>query len=104
MYAIRSYYGCIVGYAYDSSITNCFASGAISASGEDTYIGGIAGEFDDGSVSNCGAEVNVTGGDYSYVGGSLGYIYATTILDSYATGNITGGRRMDNHIRGKQFV
>ncbi|MGE4484461.1 MAG: InlB B-repeat-containing protein [Oscillospiraceae bacterium] len=85
------YIGCIVGYGNGSSITNCFASGTVSSSGEDTCIGGISGEFDDGSISNCGAEVNVTGGDYSYVGGSVGYVYATTISDSYAAGNIAGG-------------
>jgi hypothetical protein len=75
-----------------SSITNCYATGDVSATGSPAQkVGGIVGTNQYSSqISNCYATGNVTG--TSMVGGLVGYnYYLASITGSNATGSVSGG-------------
>jgi hypothetical protein len=75
-----------------SSITNCYATGNVSATGSPAQrVGGLVGTNEYSSqVSNCYATGNVTG--TSMVGGLVGYnYYLASITGSYATGSVSAG-------------
>ena len=79
------YIGGIAGYAYSSTITNCYNTGSVTGS---SYVGGIAGYASQGtSITNCYNTGSVTGS--SYVGGIAGYTYSSTITNCYWGGNCT---------------
>jgi hypothetical protein len=59
----------------------------ITATGR-TYVGGLVGQNQGGSLSNCYAIGSVTG--YMYVGGLVGYNSSGTITSCYATGSVSG--------------
>ena len=76
------------------SITNCYATGNVSASSsssyDDAYAGGLVGVNRDGSITNCYAtgEVSATStSDYAYAGGLAGR-NSGSITNCYATGNV----------------
>ena len=109
--------GVLIGYATNSTITNCSAeltgssmltaisdAGAIaghcdnsamtncSYSGDvtcPTFAGGIAGLFDACAVSNCTMNGNVTSSGQQ-VGGIAGAMQTTTLTDCVVNGNIIG--------------
>ena len=75
-----------------SSITNCYATGDVSATGGPSQkVGGLVGTNEYSSqVSSCYATGNVTG--TSMVGGLVGYnYYLASITGSYATGSVSAG-------------
>jgi len=53
-------------------------------------LGGITGYMSEGSIINCFATGNVTGATANDVGGIVGYNGAGVIQDCYSTGHITG--------------
>ena len=62
------------------------------------YLGGLCGKNDYGTISNCYATGAVTGGDDSgYFGGLCGYNTSYgTISNCYSTGAVTGGNNSDS--------
>ena len=81
------YVGGVVGVASYSAITNCYNTGAVD---EDSSIGGVVGYVTSSTVTNCYNTGTVTGSDYS-VGGVVGEAYSySTITNCYNTGSVTG--------------
>lgn len=89
--------GGIVGYHssgnYTINITSCISNTPISGS---SYVGGIIGQANQGTISNCTVLSSVTG--TTYVGGIEGYSYysntihdCTVKADISASSNIVGG-------------
>ena len=108
----HAYSGGLAGFVEYSTITNCSATGAISAacinsksnSGSGAYAGGLVGLVKDTTITNCCAAGAVTGKDEgtrssfgAHAGGLVGYIWTskatttryTTITNCYATGAVT---------------
>jgi filamentous hemagglutinin family protein len=80
--------GGLVGYNYGSIVSNSYATGTVS--GEDT-VGGLVGySFLSGSTINTSYATGAVTGTGSYVGGLVGGNNSGTISNSYATGNING--------------
>ncbi|MCG8540956.1 MAG: hypothetical protein MJA82_13600, partial [Clostridia bacterium] len=83
----RNYVGALVGYANNRFyVTNCIAQGVGIVKGS-SYVGGLAGTFNNGVVDNCSSKVNVEGAS-SIVGGLAGSINALEISRCYAEGNV----------------
>jgi hypothetical protein len=84
---------------FGTTITNSYATGGVNA-GPSSYAGGLAG-YSDGSISNAYATgaVTVTGGsaaNNSAAGGLIGYLDGDgTIANAYATGAVSGGQFSD---------
>jgi len=76
--------GAIVGYNYNSAVTNCYNKANITAS---SYAGGIVGYNYNSPITNCYNEANITG---SYAAGIVGYNYNSAITNCYNKANITG--------------
>lgn len=93
----NSYIGGLVGYSNQGNINNSFSTGFIQ--GINT-IGGLIGEFEDGTscdrtcginnISNSYSTSNVYGSGGAF-GGLVGYVNSAYVVNSYATGNISGG-------------
>ncbi len=83
----RDYVGGLVGYNYNSNISNCYSTGKVSGT---DYVGGFCGwNYDSSTISNCYSTGNVSGTDY--VGGFCGHNYDnSTISNCYSTGNVSG--------------
>ena len=85
-----SYVGGIVGKVQDGTIENCSFSGSVTGGG---YTGGIAGGLNSNNVtiSGCVNAADVTG---TTAGGILGYWKNTAaIRDCYNTGSVTGSTK-----------
>ena len=85
-----SYVGGIVGKVQDGTIENCSFSGSVTGGG---YTGGIAGGLSSNNVtiSGCVNAADVTG---TTAGGILGYGKKTVaIRDCYNTGSVTGSAK-----------
>ena len=84
--------GGLVGYNdSDGSITNCYATGNVSATGSSSAsAGGLAGE-NFGNITNCYAtgEVSATSSSASVGGLAGGSGYPGSITNCYATGNVS---------------
>lgn len=78
--------GGLVGYSESGTISNCSVSGDVTGLGHN--VGGLVGSNDWGSVSSCYAESSVSG--YTVAGGLLGRMRAATVSNCYASGNVTG--------------
>ena len=79
-----SYVGGVAGYVEGGTISNCFVTGAVSGG---YYVGGVAG-VDDGTVENCYNTGAVTGSNS--VGGVVGYdTVISTVENCYNTGPVT---------------
>ena len=77
---------------YYTGVFGCFATGRVTATGQNSNAGGLVGWLSDGIISRSWANVAVTGSDNSLVGGLVGNnYYVGGIVDSYATGSATGG-------------
>ena len=78
------YIGGIAGYAYSSTITNCYNTGSVTGSSD--YVGGIAGYASSSTITNCYNTGLVTGS--GYVGGITGWASGSTILKCYSDGSV----------------
>ena len=77
----------LIGLMINSSVTNCYVTGAVSGF---SYVGGLVGNIllNDSSVTKCYANVNVSGN--RFIGGLVGAVSGSNaITNSYATGNVT---------------
>ena len=71
------------------TITNCYNTGSVT--GNDTYVGGVAG-YASGTITNCyntGSVTSISTRSNSSVGGVAGYA-SGTITNCYNTGAVTG--------------
>ncbi len=87
----QSYVGGLVGWSLSfstiSTISNSYASGAVTGAGD--YVGGLVGHNESSTISNSYASGAVTGTDS--VGGLVGYNdYYASIENSFASGAVTG--------------
>jgi len=80
------YVGGIAGDSADGTISNSYNTGNVS--GSSYYVGGIAGSSSSGTISNSYNTGSVSGG--SSVGGIAGQSAYGTISNSYNTGSVSG--------------
>jgi hypothetical protein len=80
----RSYVSLLIAQAVNTDITDCTVRGQIEGS---SRVGGIAGYIDVGTISRCGAAVQIPDGG-TYAGGLVGRGDDLDITQSYATGSI----------------
>ena len=97
-----SYVGGVVGYAQDTTITNCYNTGSVTSAGTGDYVGGVVGYYYSSSttitIKNCYNTGDVTGTSMSssYVGGVVGYASTSssggtmTITNCYNIGSVSG--------------
>jgi hypothetical protein len=82
--------GGVAGWVYISSLSNCYATGTVSGTGNET--GGVAGGVTNGSLSNCYATGTVSGN--ISVGGVVGWVggnaSGSSVSNCYATGDVSG--------------
>lgn len=80
--------GALVGYAYNATIKNCYASdGSVKAQDES---GGLIGKAWQCNVSDCYTNNNVTLATSYYGGGLVGAVdSSTTITNCYSSGKVT---------------
>ena len=79
--------GGLVGWHYQGTVSNSYATGAVTGTGDN--VGGLVGRVTTGTVSNSYATGAVTGrGDN--VGGLVGDNTQGTVSNSYATGAVMG--------------
>lgn len=79
--------GGLVGELDGGSITNCHTTGQVSTGSPGEKVGGLVGRLTNGSISNCHATGAVTGG--GYVGGLVGQLQEGSITNCYTTGTVT---------------
>ena len=80
--------GGIAGWVSNSSITNCYSTGAVSGGGSYASVGGIAGQVSNSSITNCYSTATVSSsGD---VGGIAGWVSNSSITNCYSTGTVSG--------------
>lgn len=77
--------GIFAGSVSDSHIEEVFTTGAVEGT---TRVGGLIGNYSaaDDTVQNCYSTATVTGVDY--VGGLVGHMEASSIINSYSTGQV----------------
>jgi filamentous hemagglutinin family protein len=84
--------GGLIGYAWDTPLTNVYATGNVTVSWG--YSGGLAAEVGGDTrafqIHNAYATGNVEGGSGSNVGGLIGWASWGEISAVYATGDVTG--------------
>ena len=99
---IRGYgsVGGVVGYAYSTTITNCYNTGSVTGS---SYVGGVVGYAYASSgtttITNCynTGSVTNTATSFSYVGGVVGRASGNdtiTITNCYNTGSVSGSENV----------
>jgi len=84
--------GGIVGAAdYNSSITNCYSTGTVGATGLTGYVGGVAGAVrNNSSVANSYSTSAVSSIHY-FVGGVAGFVTdESSVANCYSTGLLSG--------------
>lgn len=88
-----NYAGLLFGRTFSSTISGCVVSGKVAGYGAS---GGLGGIMNSGTITECGANVAVTGTGNSYLGGLIGNgggaiskCYALGAVDG--TGNYAGG-------------
>jgi filamentous hemagglutinin family protein len=85
--------GGIVGELSSSTLTQAYATGTITDSSNSTYdgIGGLVGEANRNSIISLSyATGNVNASHSDHAGGLVGIIDSSTVINSYATGNVIG--------------
>lgn len=83
-----SYVGGLVGRLEGGSVQNCYATGSVQGD-KSLFVGGLVGYAGDGSkVQNCYATGSVEGD--LYVGGLVGNVHRSDIQGCYAAGKVTG--------------
>lgn len=86
------YTGGLVGNVNNNrNITDCHATGNVTVTGSNQYVGGIVGNTA-GNLTNCYATGDITATDSQYVGGLAGYSMNSnsTLANCYAKGNVSG--------------
>mgnify|MGYP004656015849 FL=1 len=75
----------------NSNITDCHATGNVTVTGSNQYVGGIVGNTA-GNLTNCYATGDITATASQYVGGLAGYSMNSnsTLANCYAKGNVSG--------------
>ncbi|HTT97447.1 MAG TPA: hypothetical protein VMF58_05320 [Rhizomicrobium sp.] len=92
---VSSNLGGLVG-ATDGSVTDSFATGNVVGTGDYIQAGGLAGSnFGSGTVADSWSDGGVTAGDFASAGGFAGNNVGSSISNSYALGNATGGQNAD---------
>jgi The GLUG motif. len=82
----HNYVGGLVGYMYESEISEIYANGTVT--GEE-FVGGLVGSMSRSEISESYANSTVTGS--IEVGGLVGAMYYDSeISESYATGDVSG--------------
>ena len=79
--------GGLVGQHEGGKIERCYASGTVSASGNDN-VGGLIGRTSGGPITDSFSSSPVTG--KQNVGGLIGEALLGTVVDCYASGDVTG--------------
>ncbi len=82
--------GGLVGYNYRGTVTQSYASGAVSGPLD---VGGLIGDNSYGTVTQSYATGPVSGTNTAFgfgVGGLVGYLYGGSVAESYASGAVTG--------------
>ncbi len=81
--------GGVCGDTNHGTITNCFNEGTVSGTGD--KLGGVCGINSEGVITNCFNKGTVSGADFS-VGGVCGYGYGDTTKNCYyLSGTATRG-------------
>jgi hypothetical protein len=75
--------GGVVGYNYNSVITNCYSMGSVASSYE---AGGLVGYQLGGAITNCYSMSSVSG--FAYAGGLVGWQKWSSIMNCYSTGSV----------------
>lgn len=84
--------GGIAGYLESGRLSSCRVSGQITlANGMQWYAGGFVGYLS-GEIENSHASVSIHSSSGERLGGMVGATAHSTILNSYATGNVSGVR------------
>jgi hypothetical protein len=79
--------GGLVGYIdYEGGIINSYSTGSVIGG---NYVGGLVGDSDSGTITNCYAEGGDVWGGY-IIGGLVGESYNSTIAYCYSTSNVAG--------------
>ena len=92
----RNRVGGLVGYSYDSTISNCYFTGSVKGV---NYVGGLAGYSNVSSnISDSFSGGNVEGA--SYVGGLTGYNRNTSSIDSSFSACLVAGSGTGDYIGG----
>ena len=79
----NDYVGILSGFSCNT-FKNCTATGIVSGN---TYVGGLVGYIEEGSIYDSYSECAVNG--VSEIGGLVGYCGASTMINCYATGDVT---------------
>ena len=79
--------GGVCGENDEGTISNCYNTGTVSGTWKYASVGGVCGN-NSGTISNCYNSGTVNGN--SYVGGVCGRNYSGTISDCYNSGNVSG--------------
>ncbi len=92
--------GGVVGYAYYSTITNCYNTGTVS--GTDA-VGGVVGIAQRSTITNCYNTGSVKGNEN--VGGVVGdaRYFSSAITNCYNTGTVTGSGNAVGGVAGSVF-
>lgn len=78
--------------ASSCSLTNCSAN--VNVTGAGSYIGGLVGQIKKGTITYCSATGNVSSNDNHYAGGLVGQINGIVeISKSYASGSVNTGSK-----------
>jgi hypothetical protein len=81
-------FGCISGGSVKNlGLDNCDVNGSSGYQ----YVGGLVGDSEDGSISNCYSAGTVGGSSY-YVGGLVGYANSSSISNCYSRGDVNGSQ------------
>nr|MBP9004233.1 PASTA domain-containing protein [Candidatus Hydrogenedentota bacterium] len=81
--------GGLVGGNYDGTLTSCYATGSVTATGDSARAGGLVG-LNSGTLTSCYATGSVSAsGNPAYAGGLVGYNWDGDITSCYATGSVT---------------
>ena len=87
------------GYINGGTIKNILLEN-VNITGTNTYVGGLVGQSNSGTITNVGVTGKVTG--TSNVGGLVGYSSSTTITNAYSTATVTGTQNVGGLI-GNQY-
>jgi len=82
----NQYVGALIGYFFQTTVTNCYSSGSVNGT---TQVGGLLGVDAQSTTSGCYSSATVTGSS-QHVGGLMGTHNSNSITDCYATGSVTG--------------
>jgi hypothetical protein len=97
--AVYSSYGEVGGlvggngsYSYNiqGTVTDCYATGNVTAGNGSWAVGGLVGWDENGAISNCYSTGSVSGGDWGSVGGLVGEKWYGTIINCYSSGSVSG--------------